>query len=483
MQEFQVGDFVWLPTEPYRVIVDLPGVTIVQDPGGSISIAPEQTELAWRPKFSGGAEVWHTGRKQRGTVLDASAMFAGGEGYYLVSFDQGDSDSVKEANLVSYTGQDEEPPMRFTYSHFVVDHGDRTPRCMIYQLAANTLAEILGDADIHAGVVGAPPGVDGIAGSTFNRSAGAVQEHFELDPVDRIIGQNTWLAMTQELGTWRPPLRLRIAEQQNTFENGNRSNAFGAYNKVSFEGWYNYGIWNANCMDGNMPGSSIGSMLAMAGRKDLWRYDPSKPEIIAGFLAGASGRKVQLYDYMDRYIIQPALDNLTSIGFDLPIQTASNLPRTMDSFEERLLALACDISVNSGPVGMFGSHFPMVWDGSGVLAWDEVLPDQDAVIKVYEEVYDLKVQSKTSQFISDRFSRNVSKKALLRCMKEVCKTDEERINLLADMQARCVPARSTGGSETLQELVLRRRRCVGRLGGYRFQGAHFDTQKTFGIGV
>lgn len=483
MQDFKVGDFVWLPAEPHRVVVDLPGITIVQDQSGNISVAPDQTELAWRPKFSGGDEIWHVGRKQRGIVLAGSALYAGDEGYYMVSFDEGQSDSVKESNLIPYAGQDEEPPMEFSYSHFVVNHGDRNPRCMIYQLAANKLAELTGKQDIYAGKIDAVLGVDGIAGSAFDRSAKAVQEHFSLDPVDRIIGKNTWTAMTQELGTWRPPLRIRIAEQQNSFENGSRSNAFGAYNKVSFEGWYNYGIWNVNCMDGNMPGSSLGIMLAMASRKDLWQYNPSKPEMIAGFLAGPTGRKVQLYDYMNRYVIQPAIDNLNAIGFSLSVQSAEKLPLTTDSFEERLLALACDIAVNSGPAGMFGSRFPWVWDGSGVIEWDDVLPDQDAIIKIYEEIYDLKVQSKTAQNRSDRFSRSNARKALLRCMKEVCKTDEERINLLADMQARCVPPRNTGGSETLQELVLRRRRCVGRLGGYRFQGAHFDTQKTFGIGV
>lgn len=484
MSNFKVGDFVWLPPEPYKVVVDLADLTLVQGLSGSILIAPKQTELAWRPKFSGGDEVWHKGWKERGVVVDGSALFARNEGYYRVALEQGQEHSVKEASLVPYTGQDqEEPQMEFAYSHFVVDHGQRNPRTMLYQLAANKLLETTGNEDIYAGEADAPPGVDGIAGSAFNRSAEAVQKHFDLLPVDRIIGKNTWTAMTSALGTWRPSLRIRIAEQQNNFENGNRANAFGAYNKVSFEGWYNYGIWNVNCMDGNMAGSSLGIMLAMAGRRDLWQYDPNNPSVIAGFLVGPEGRKVQLYAYMDKYIIQPAIDNLNAIGFGLPMQFAYELPDTLDSFDERLMALACDMSVNSGPAGMFGSRFPYVWDGNGVLTWDEKLPDQDEVISIYEDVYGLKVENKSIQSRSDRFSRDVAKKALRRCMEEACQTDEERINLLADMQARCVPPRSTGGRETLQELVVRRRRCVGRLGGYRFQGAHYDTQKNFGIGV
>lgn len=484
MLDFRVGDFVWLPQEPYRVVVDIVDLTIVRDRAGNILVAPRQTELAWRPKFKGGDEVWHRRWQQQGVVQDASALFTDNEGYYRVVFEQGQEHSVKESSLVPYTKQDqEEPSMEFAYSHFVVDHGQRNPRTMLYQLAANKLADVTGNEAIHAGETDDPLGVDGIAGRAFNSSASAVQVYFDLSPVDKIIGKNTWRAMTSALGSWRPPLRLRIAEQQNNFENGNRANAFGAYNKVSFEGWHNYGVWNVNCMDGNMAGSSLGTMLAMAGRKDLWQHNPASPATIAGFLTGPAGRKVQLYDYMDKYIVQPAIDNLNALGFDLPFQLARDMPDTLDPFEERLLALACDMSVNSGPVGMFGSRFPWVWDGTGVLEWDDQLPDQDQVISIYEEVYDLKVQSKTGQTQSDRFSRAVAKQALRRCMGEACQTDEERINLLADMQARCVPPRSTGGGETLQELVVRRRRCVGRLGGYRFQGAHYNTPGNFGIGV
>jgi len=372
----------------------------------------------------------------------------------------------------------EEKPMEpFAYSKYVIKKGQRTPRAMLYQAAANQLSQVLGVPAMNAGTV------DGITGQAFVGSSTAVQSHYGLT-VDNVIGSGTWGKMTGDLGYWRPPLRWRIAEQQNSFENGDRQNSFGAWNIVGFEGWPNYGVWNANCQDGNMAGSSIGIMLAMAGRKDLWQYDPSQPQIIADFLGTAPGRQVQLYDYMDKYVIQPAINNLKIIGIDVGVASAANLPETGDPWHERLLALCCDFSVNSGPVGMFSSMFPRIWDGDGLVKWDEVLPDQDACIAIYEEVYGIKVQSKTTQYNGATYPRDKAREAMRRCVQEVATTQEEKINLIADLQARCIYAKDLPNTdETLQDLVLRRRRCVGRLGGYSFQDTHYDTQKNFGIGI
>ncbi|KKM83185.1 hypothetical protein LCGC14_1312030, partial [marine sediment metagenome] len=374
----------------------------------------------------------------------------------------------------------EESVEPFAYSQFIVERGQRTPRAMLYQAAANQLAEVLGKPEMAAGAV------DGITGQAFTDSSTAIQEHFYPgETPDNKIGSGTWGKMTEQLGSWRPPLRWRITEQQNSFENGGRQNAFGAWNIVKFEGWPNYGLWNCNCMDGNMAGSSIGMLLAMAGRKDLWRFDPKKPEYIADFLASKEGRKAQLHDYMDRWVIGPAIRNLGIIGIDVGVQNAEDLPDTLDPWYERLLALCCDFAVNSGSVGQFSSRFPRVWDGDGLRKWDDVLPNQDACIAIYEEVYGIKVASKTRQYNGGhKYPRDKSREAMRRCVQEVAQTQEEKINLIADLQARCIYAKNLGeGREDLQELVLRRRRCVARLGGYVFQGTDYDTQRDFGIGV
>ena len=367
------------------------------------------------------------------------------------------------------TPSEEKPIMSepFAYSHYVVKRGQRTPRAMLYQAAANKLANVLDKPDMAAG------GVDGITGQDFTDSSTAVQEHFYPGKKpDNKIGEGTWGKMTEVLGDWRPPLRWRIAEQQNSFENGSRQNAFGAWNVVKFEGWPNYGVWNTNCMDpDDMAGSSIGIMLAMAGRKDLWQYDPNKPEYIADFLASKPGREVQLHAYMNRFVIGPAIKNLGIIGIYLGpddtigITDAEDLPNTLPSWDERMLALCCDFAVNSGHVGQFGSRFPRVWDGDGLLEWDDVLPDQDACIAIYEEVYGIKVASKSTQFNGPKYSRDLSREAMRRCVQEVAQTPEEKINLIADLQARCIYAKNISGPESLQELILRRRRCVARLGG------------------
>lgn len=458
----------------------------VDEPGAPVVLDVQYVRLAHRPKFQIGDRVRTatSDENQKEGTVTAIRYCA-----YVVKFDDEVPEvRVEEALLEQIDDSGEvEPPIEpptepegpmepFSYSKYVVKRGQRTPRAMLYQAAANQLSQVLGNQAMHVGTV------DGITGQAFTDSSTAVQTHYGIT-VDNVVGSGTWGKMTEDLGSWRPPLRWRIGEQQNTFENGGRQNAFGAWNIVSFEGWPNYGLWNCNCMDGNMAGSSIGMLLSMAGRKDLWQYDPSQPEIIADFLASKPGREAQLYDYMDRYVIQYAIDNLKIVGIDIGVVTAANLPETLESWNERILALCCDFSVNSGPVGMFSSRFPRIWDGEGLVKWDDTLPDRDACIAIYEEVYGIKVGNTNQQYNGTKYPRDKSREAMRRCVQEVASTQEEKINLIADLQARCIYARDLSGPETLQDLVLRRRRCVARLGGYTFQGTPYDTQKTFGVGI
>lgn len=483
--KFLPGDIVRWTVEDAEVLGEDDEVPFAIDGNGFLQFVGQGAELVWRAKYQVGDRVMvEIPYKAAGTVLSGAYVPHRKTGVYQVKIDNGanqyfDENEIKPRESVVTPPVDEENKMEsFQYSKFVVKRGQRTPRAMLYQAAANKLSEVLGNAAMGAGTV------DGITGQSFTDSSSAIQRHFwpNKEP-DNKIGSGTWGKMTEALGDWRPPLRWRIAEQQNTFENGGRQNAFGAWNVVGFEGWPNYGVWNCNCMDGNMAGSSIGILLAMAGRKDLWRHDPKNPEEIADFLASALGRSVQLHDYMDTYVIGPAIKNMGIIGIDIGVQDATELPDTLDPWNERVLALCCDFAVNSGFVGQFSSRFPRVWDGNGLLRWDDALPDQDACIAIYEEVYGLKVKSKTQQYNGSKYPRDLSREAMRRCVQEVAQTPEEKINLIADLQARCIYARKLKGSETLQDLVIRRRRCVGRLGGYVFQGSHYDTQKNFGIGV
>jgi hypothetical protein len=280
---------------------------------------------------------------------------------------------------------------------------------------------------------------------------------------------------------------MRIAELENSYENGDRM-GFGAYNVVKFEGWPNFGIWNINFprkYGGEIAYSSLGFMLRYAGREDLFKYDPGQPEVIAKFLGSEEGVNVQLHQYMNQWIIGPAIRQLREVGFDFEEDEEKEFDqKTYSPFYQRLIALACDIAVNSGPYGFFPKCVPRIWDGVGILAWSgaDYLPSIDECITAFEVEFKCHIPAE-DQFSVRVDSRTPYRNALKKCLWDICKNDEQRINLIAELQARAIPPKATGGDETLQALVLRRRRSVARKDGYSFQGVRFHMGDHFGIGV
>lgn len=361
---------------------------------------------------------------------------------------------------------------KFGYSYYVVKKGQLRPSIMLFQLASSKLAEVLSKPEW----VLSP---DGDAGPKTDKVIRAIQTHYGYNPPDGSVGKATWGSMTADLGDWRPPLRLRLAELQNTFENGNVANCFGACNVVSFEGWPNFGVWNVNSPGGSASGTSLGALLSMAGRTDLYSAVSSKDnDSIAYFMRSKEGKEVQLNAYMDKYIIAPAIDWLNKSGFNLDFE-ASQLPNALDPFHERLLALSVDIAVNSGPAGYAPKRVPRRWDGAGTFAWDDGLPDQGACRAIFSEVFEVKLPLDPAEDFSYSVNtRDTYVQALKRCLWEVCTTDEQRINLIADLQGRCIQPRND-----LAAMVIQRRRAVARKDGYRFQGSDYCLWRHFGIGI
>lgn len=362
---------------------------------------------------------------------------------------------------------------KFGYSFFVVKKGQNRPSVMLFQLAASKLAETLGKPEWKLDP-------DGNAGPKTDAVIRSIQGHYG-STQDGLAGKNTWGAMTADLGDWRPPLRLRLAELQNTFENGNVADCFGACNVVSFEGWPNFGVWNVNWMGGDISGSSLGIILKMAGRTDLYAAAKAKDnDTIAAFFRSKDGRHVQLHNYMDKYIIEPALmwlrDSGFCNGFDV---SADQLPDTLPHFNERLLALSVDIAVNSGPAGYAPKRIPRRWDGSGTFAWDDELPDRDGCRAIFSEVFGVKLPDDPAQDFSYSVdTRDTYLQALKRCLWEVCTTDNQRINLIADLQGRSIRPENN-----LAKMVIERRRAVARQDGYTAQGSNYCLWRNFGIGI
>lgn len=377
----------------------------------------------------------------------------------------------------------------FAYSYYSLKEGRNRPGTIILQQAINELRRI---NDIFG--ISTPLKADGNFGPKTKKVVQEVQRHlgFVGDAVDGVVGKGTWSRLVPKLGDWRPSLRLRIAELENSYENGSNG-GFDAHNMVKFEGWPNFGIWNCNFprkYGGSIEGSSLGFLLKYAGREDLYRYDPHEPEVIAKFLGTKEGVRAQLHTYMDRWIIGPAIRQLRGVGFNFEDGEEETFDKQFYSpFYQRLIALACDIAVNSGPFGFFPKCVPRIWTDyehrDSLYLWptDADMPDMQKCIEVFEEVFDCKVADPTQQQSLRVDSRAFYQEALQRCLWRVCTNGEQQINLIAELQARCIPPKPTGGDENLQELVLRRRRSVARVAGYTFQGVRFNMQNHFGIGV
>lgn len=361
----------------------------------------------------------------------------------------------------------------FGYSLFAVRKGQSRPSVTLLQLASTELARVLASPTW----VLSP---DGIAGPRTDTVIRAIQSYYQLT-ADGEIGAKSWGAMTTTLGSWRPALRLRIAELENSFENGGTAECWGACNVVSFEGWPNFTIWNVNWPSRNIEGSSLGILLKLAGRTDLYAAARNKDNAtLVSFFRSKEGREVQIGAYMNQYVLGPAVQWLASSGF--PSFTAldvTHLPDTLPLLDERLLALSADIAVNSGPAGYAPKRVPRRWDGTGIFKWDEALPDRDLCRAVFGEVFGVKLPEDPAQdFDHSVPTRDTYLSALRRCLWEVCTCDEQRINLIADLQGRCIqPAHS------LAAMVLARRRAVARKEGYSAQGNHINIGQNYGIGV
>lgn len=362
--------------------------------------------------------------------------------------------------------------MGFSYSLFAVKKGQSRPSVWLFQLACTELARVLSKPEW---VLGA----DGIAGAKTERVIKLIQEHYGLG-ADGSAGSKTWGAMTDDLGAWRPPLRLRIAELQNTFENGGTAECFGACGIVSFEGWSNYGIWNVNWPNGDIGGSSLGIILKMAGRTDLYAAAKAKNNAeLIDFFRSKEGRDVQLNGYMNKFILAPAAKWLADSGFPGFDFDVTNLPDTLAPIQERLLALSSDIAVNSGPAGYAPKRVPRRWDGTSTFKWDALLPDRDGCRTIFGEVFGVRLpEDPADDFNHSVDTRATYLQALKRCLWEVCTDDEQRINLIADLQGRCIQP-----ANNLAAMVIERRRAVARKDGFTAQGSYLCLSKHFGIGV
>jgi len=343
-----------------------------------------------------------------------------------------------------------EKPMRTKperYALYVVQKGDRTPACMIMQLSFNNLME--------SGVLsGTPLVVDSIYGLKTEAVVKDFQSQLGTQP-DGLVGKNTWAAIIDKLpGDWRPPLRLRMMNWMDTYENGSRRKGFSAYNIIPKEGWYNFGVFNTNK-------ESAKTVLRMGGAGHLAGVIETQPMDVADWFGSKEGRQAQL-DYTDQYIIPPSIRNLERVGLNLPVSSIEALPDTFDDpWMERLFVLSCDITVNSGAGGFRPYKSPRQWDG-GQYPWpSDRLPAKADCKAIFSEEFGKKIPSDYEYVTSD--SRDTYGNALKRCLEELCRTNEQKIELVGELQARCVIS-------TWRDLIIQRRRSIARAKGHYFQG-------------
>jgi len=343
-----------------------------------------------------------------------------------------------------------EKPMRTKperYALYVVKKGERTPACMIMQMSFNKLMEL-------GALSGEPLVVDSIYGLKTEAVVKDFQSQLGTKP-DGLAGKNTWAAIIDKLPEdWRPPLQLRMMTWMDSYENGSRRKGFSAYNIIPKEGWYNFGVFNTNK-------GSAKTVLRMGGAGHLAGVIETQPMDVADWFGSSAGRKAQL-DYTDKYIIPPSIHNLERVGLNLPISSEEALPNTFDDpWMERLFVLSCDITVNSGAGGFRPRKSPRQWDG-GQYPWPtDRLPAKEDCKAIFSEEFGQKIPSDYEFVTSD--SRDTYGNALKRCLEELCKTNEQKIELVGELQARCVIS-------TWRDLIIQRRRSIARAEGHFFQG-------------
>ena len=336
---------------------------------------------------------------------------------------------------------------------------------------------------------------DGVFGTGTKKVARAIQSAYKLGD-DGEVGKGTWRAITPALGTWRPPLRLRIAECQCTWEAGKKG--YNYLGLIPYEGWWNYGIWNVNRGSARTlvalgGASSLISKINQADSQDRTDNTYAGKGIandVAYWFGSKEGIKTQVGSYFLKYTIRPSIRNITKVGFDIQKLGFDDLDQlenitdideldgrlaTVSPFYERLILQACDITVNSGAGGYFPKKSPRAWQSTGSIAWPEdKLPFREKVKAIYAETFGGNIPDDYTYLRSD--TRDTYRDALKRCLWEVCQTDEQRIALIAELQSRCIIDR-------WREMVIRRRRAAAWPEGHNFQGSFFCMPRHFGIGI
>ena len=440
------------------------------------------------------------------TVVTSSTLFS--SAYEVIG--QAVEELEKDETPVEPEPKPEKPvtvePYRLSF--FAIKKGRNRPATNMFQLVTSKLAGLKNEPwQLNP---------DGVFGDGTDKIARAIQKHYKLTD-DGWIGKDSWRAMTADLPpTWRAPLRFRIAECQCTFESG--TNGYGFVGAIYREGWFNYGIWNCNRW-------SAKRMLELGGApaylKDVvdkaddaymvfkTAYEAAKKiededqrdkakeaalslktkafqvaQPVADWYGSKEGRETQVGEYFRRETLIPSIKNLVNVGFDISnfgisdiseLDKVDKIPNQLEPYYERLLTLACDITINSGASGFQPKKTPRAWSGHGDEAWpSDRLPEKEAVKKIYSEVFGQPIPDDYTYIPSD--SRDTYRQALKRCLWELCENDEQRIELIAELQSRCIVS-------TWRSMVIKRRRCVARREGGEFQMSFYCLGEHWGIGI
>lgn len=378
------------------------------------------------------------------------------------------------------------PPEReaasFKLSSYSAKKGRNRPSANIFQLVATELANRLNKPEWALTA-------DGIFGSGTEKIAKEIQTHFNLT-ADGVVGGGTWGAITPSLESWRPALRLRIAECQCSWEAG--SNTYGYHGIIPSEGWWNYGIWNVNKGSAKTlttygGASYLHSKIDYADQLSLSGDAPASE--VGDWFGMAAGRETQIGSYFLKQVLRPSIKNLVGAGWDIALLGFSSLDELdaistseevdahlamVAPFHERLILAACDVTVNSGAGGYYPQKSPRCWDSSSVPWPAEQLPFKEECKQAFAQAFGGTISSDTTYLTSD--TRETYKQALNQCLWQICQTDEQRIMLTGELQARCV-------IDAWRDAVIERRRAASWKDGHRFQGSFYCMLTSFGIGI
>jgi hypothetical protein len=404
----------------------------------------------------------------------------------------------------------EEPPTAtYRLTYVALKKGRNRPGTNMLQMAATKLGELKSKPEWSLTA-------DGVFGTGTENVVKSIQEFYGLT-ADGVAGTKTWHAMTPDLGSWRAPLYLRIAECQCTFESGTKG--YGYFGAIYYEGWFNYGIWNCNRWSakkvlelggaGHMTAKVDAADAKYMEYKNAWEAaqdieDEAQKEAaeaaareikaeafemaseVGAWYGSSVGRETQIGSYLLTYTVKPSIKNLVRAGYAIEnfgieslddLQTVEDIPVYLAPFYERLLTQSCDITVNSGPGGFFPHKSPRAWDAkeSGDHTWPaERLPFKEPAKTIYSEEFGQPIPDDFTYVTSD--SSEPYAESLRRIHAELCQSDEQQIEVTAELQARCI-------IEQWRNMVIERRRCVARKDGHSFQGTYYNIGEQFGLGV